>query len=206
MLRFTVTAALVGCIAASAMAADENDRFAIRGAGLASCVQFLEARETGSEQYFQFGGWMNGYLTALNRLEEETFDLVPWQSPDFLATALANYCVQNREQSFHNAVFLMAERLKEQRLESRSETVSIASGGDGQPIRLYQAVIERAIGALGELGFPVSPSGDDFNEEGFRQALTAFQETEGLPMTGLPDQASLLRLFYPEARQGTDGN
>ena len=202
MLRHAVAAAFVGVIAAPAHAADENDQFAVRGAGIASCAQYLEARDTRSQQYFQFGGWMNGYLSAMNRFEDNTFDLVPWQSPDFLATALANYCAQNPEQSFHNAVLLMAESLKPQRLESRSVMLNIEVGGGGQPLRLYQETFTQAMAVLGAAGYPVAMAPTDAFSEDARQALTAFQEAEGLPVTGLPDQPTLLRLFYPQARPG----
>ena len=154
MLRYAAaailagTTALAGTIAGPALAADENDQFAVRGAGIANCQQYLDARDSRSQQYFQFGGWMNGYLSGINRFQEDTFDMAPWQSPDFLASALANYCNQNPDESFHNAVLLMAQSLAPQRLETRSEPVDIPAEGAEQPIRLYEAVLERAQAAL----------------------------------------------------------
>jgi len=50
-------------------AADKGDRFAALGAGIASCSRFLEARNSQSKEYFLFGGWIDGYLSAHNQLE-----------------------------------------------------------------------------------------------------------------------------------------
>lgn len=206
--RAVVLAGLIAGTAPAgpALAADEDGEFAVRGAGIADCSRYLEAREARSQQYFQFGGWMNGYLTGLNRLEEDTFDLVPWQNSDVLASALANYCSQNPDQSFHNAVVLLAETLKPQRIESRSERVAIPVEGADQPLRIYRATLERVQRALNEEGYEVGPVDGEYGQA-TAQALRALQEdTEGLPVTGVPDQATMLRLFYPDQEApGRDG-
>jgi hypothetical protein len=190
---------------APALAADEEGLFAVRGAGIADCTQYLEAREARSQQYFQFGGWMNGYLTGLNRFEEGTFDLVPWQNADFLASALANYCSQNPDQSFHNAVVLLAETLKPQRIESRSERVEIPVEGEEQPLRMYRTTLQRVQAALNEEGYDAGPADGEFGEA-TAQALRALQQdTDGLEVTGVPDQGTLLRLFYNDAGRPPQG-
>ena len=205
MLRHAVAAVLAGMTAAPALAADENNHFAVRGAGIASCTQFLESREARSEQYFQFGGWMNGFLSAVNRYEDDTYDVVPWQSADSLASALANYCSQNPDQSFHGAMVLMIQTLRPDRLTHRSDMLTIEVDGSERPIRLYQASLEQVMARLGQAGYEVGTADSEFDDQD-RQALADFQLAEGLPVTGLPDQATLLRLFYPPSSDSTDIN
>ena len=62
-LRDLLFMGLLACCA-GAQAADKNGQFAIKGVGLQTCQEFVSARETQSPQYFKFGGWMNGYLSA----------------------------------------------------------------------------------------------------------------------------------------------
>ena len=49
----------------------------------------------GRRQYFQYGGWLNGYLSATNRYESRTFDVVSWQTTGVLAGWLARFCERN---------------------------------------------------------------------------------------------------------------
>jgi len=173
-------------------AADENNQFAIKGIGLSTCESFVEARKTQSPQYFQFGGWMNGYLSATNRYEKTTFDVVSWQSTGMLAASLATFCERNPEVQFVRAVALMVNTLGQDRLQNYSELIE-AQVGEASVV-IYRATLQRAQERLVERRhLEGAPSGefDAATQQGFRR----FQEEAELEVRRLPDQPTLARLF-----------
>ena len=52
--------------ASPANAADEQGRYAIHGAGLLKCRVFVEEKSKQSPAYMMIGGWMDGYISAVN--------------------------------------------------------------------------------------------------------------------------------------------
>ena len=147
---------------------------------------------------------MMGYLSGLNRFEAETFDLIPWQSQDYLATVLANHCTQNPDQTFYAAVTLMAASLHPQRMTLAESLQTIPTAEGQPPIRLYGTTINQVAASLSESGFDAGAPNGVFDDV-VRQALSDFQAAEDLPVTGIPDQRTLVRLFYtgPAARSAT---
>ncbi len=173
-------------------AADENDQFAIKGIGVSTCESFVEARRTQSPQYFQFGGWMNGYLSATNRYEKNTFDLVSWQSTGALAASLAAFCERNAEVQFVRAVAVLVNTLGGDRLESHSELIEATVGETS--VFIYAATLQRAQASLAERNYLDGTPTGEFDAATL-QAFRRFQEEVGLESSGLPDLATLARLF-----------
>lgn len=173
-------------------AADENGHFAIKGFGLKTCADYVDARAAQSNRYFQFGGWLNGYLTATNRYEPDTFDIVPWQSTGLLASWLERFCRQQPEQPFVRAVGALVNSLGNDRITSWSDMIELQIGD--QNVFIYNIVISRLQAMLVQRGFlKGKPSGE--LDESTRDALKMFQEHLGLPITGVPDHSTLARLF-----------
>lgn len=175
-----------------ALGADQDGRFAIKGAGFASCDDFLAARSQRSERFYQFGGWINGYLTALNELSEATFDLVPWEAPDVLAGFVANYCERFGERRFYLAVRALAEALREDRLERFSPVIAVEVGD--QAVGLYETTLRRMQQRLRAEGYYEGAVDGRFGPA-TREALSAFQRARDLPDDGFPDQRTLHALF-----------
>ncbi len=174
-------------------AADEEENFAIKGAGLARCSDYIEARQKNTPAFYQFGGWINGYLTALNQLTPETYDLAPWQSSDLLAGVILRNCRENPQQRFITTVAAMVSSLNAQRLLTKSPLVE-AHAGETR-IRIYRELLRRTQEKLAESGlYQGEPTGvfDQKTEDGLR----AYQKSARLSETGLPDQATLLAMFY----------
>lgn len=185
---------LVGLLlyCAGTEAADDNGQFAIKGIGLRTCQEFVAARETQSPQYFQFGGWMEGYLSATNRYEEETFDLVPWQSSGVLASWLETFCKRNPDATFVRAVAMLVNALGRDRLTIRSEFVEFEI--DGETRYVYASTLHRVQRALVERGYyQGTPNGA--LDAATREALERFQTGAGLTATGFPDSATLAKLL-----------
>jgi hypothetical protein len=78
-----------------ASAADKNGLFAIRGAGLLTCHTFVQEREAASDAYVMIGGWLDGYVTAINELSLETFDVTPYESTELLTILINRHCKDN---------------------------------------------------------------------------------------------------------------
>ncbi len=187
------TAAALLSLTTPGQAADDSNHFAVKGAGLASCGDYMEARQKNTPAFYQFGGWINGYLTALNQTTSETYDLAPWQSSDLLAGVILRNCRENPGQRFVNTVAAMVASLKAQRLLVKSSLVE-AHAGETR-IRIYRAVLRRTQEMLAESGlYEGEPDGlfDQRTEDGLRR----YQKASRLPETGLPDQATLLAMFY----------
>ena len=185
---------LLGLAAAgSAFGVTPERRFAVKGVGRATCSRFLEAQQERNAEYPVYGGWINGYLTALNQTQPEVFDLVSWQTTDTLARSLRAHCRQHPDKLFYLAMIEMARALAPHRLVDESELVEAVEGE--QKIMLYRATLARAQKALADQGYRVGAADGGFGPQTAR-ALRAFQEKNGLTPNGLPDQPTLSVLFH----------
>lgn len=191
---------LLGLVSQAPVAAsDSAGAFAVKGAGGAGCAQFLRATRARDHELGQFLGWANGYFTRYNQAEASTFDILPWQSSAFLLVALADHCERNPGETFAAAVSAFSRSLESQRLTAKSEL--LPPGSEGQP-PLYAEVVRRLQARLRDvLGEPeLALSGQlDGATAG---ALKRFQILAGLEPSGVPDQPTLLRLFYPPQADG----
>lgn len=174
-------------------AADAERRFAVKGVGRSTCADFLAAQKERSRQYFLYGGWLGGYITALNQNEADTFDLASWQTTDLLALSMTAHCRQYPDKAFYLAAYELAIELRKTRLTENSPLIE-ATAGD-QKIRIYQETMRRAQQKLNEQGYAVGTPDGAFGAQ-TEKALRAFQKASKLQETGLPDQPTLMRLFY----------
>ena len=169
-------------------AADAQGRFAVDGAGAAPCAMFLDARAKRDQRYFMFGGWIDGFFSAMNVYERATFDVTPWQSTDLLAAAVAQDCQRNGRQTVGMAVGAVARGLMRTRLGERSALVLAGT------VPIYAATLAQAQGRLRALGhLAQAPSGRW--DRPTAAAFSAFQRARRLPVTGQPDQVSLYSLL-----------
>ncbi|MEM6485202.1 MAG: peptidoglycan-binding domain-containing protein [Pseudomonadota bacterium] len=174
------------------MAADKKGRFRVKGAGSSTCQHFSEAvREAGSE-FVSYGGWLDGYLTAMNRYEDETYDVVSWQSTELLLASLLRYRQTNPEAIFHSAAAQLAQTLKRWAIRAQNP-IQIAES-DGMAAAVYKETLARVQGRLRQQGFYDGDLSGEFDEV-TRDALKAFQESKAIHATGLPDQETLMRLL-----------
>ncbi|MCP5151142.1 MAG: peptidoglycan-binding protein [Ectothiorhodospiraceae bacterium] len=173
-------------------AADSQGRYAVKGAGIGTCKQFLEEREKRSQAYYVFAGWVDGFLSANNRFNEDTYDLASWETNDVLTAYLAHHCGRNSDQRFGAAVIAMIEALKKERLTEASPPVQTTSGET--TVTVYAEALRRAQEALAALGhYKATPDGQ--YGPATRKALEAFQTEKSLTVNGLPDQQTLFTLF-----------
>ncbi len=194
--RATLAAALLLLAPWPADAADTNGRFAIKGAGLGDCADFLAQRELQSTDFYLYAGWIDGYLTAYNRFRSDTYDVAPWQTTELLAGLVAGYCKRHPTENFAGVVDKLLTKLHRERLAQGSALVDAVH--KGHHALVYEQVLERVARALNARGIELATRPGVF-DGAFAQALEQFQKQAGIPVTGLPDYLTLYRLFDQRA-------
>jgi len=176
----------------TASASDPNGLFAIRGAGLLTCKTYVEEREARSNAYAMIGGWLDGYITAINELSAQTFDIAPYESTELLSILINRHCLKNPTDIVYAVTNHLLARLHDDRLKSSSAFVDIRVGTD--QVRLYTDTVTRIRAALAAKGFlEIDASGRW--DLATQNALAGYQKSVGMKDTGFPDQATLWSLL-----------
>jgi hypothetical protein len=197
LLMTVRTFMLVGMLLAASpvFAADSADRFALRGAGLAKCEQFLKALQERQENVLVAGGWIEGYITAVNQFTPETFDIAPWQSTQVLLGLVSRNCERNPQANVFQIVDSMRNFLHPNRLLAQSERI-LAEAGTNK-FYLYQETMKDVQQKLIDQGFLTGVADGQFGPK-TSAALEAFQKAKQIEPTGLPDQNTLFQLLSPQ--------
>jgi len=172
-----------------------DDVYALRGAGQLSCSQYLEAYQEEGRILYMTAGWIDGYVTALNRVQDGVFEHLAWQETGLVLDLLRNHCAGNPNDVLANAMQLFVRATASTRLTQPSELLELPVP-DGEPIDIYRDTLRRAQELLADAGH-YSAAVDGAYGPGTAAAFRAFQAANGLPETGLPDQRTLLVLFAP---------
>lgn len=177
-----------------AHAAAAKGEFGVKGIGASDCATAVREYKGGTPNAMMYGGWLYGYITALNQTTPDTFDVVAWQDLNTLSNFVVEYCSKNPKVSFAQAVFNMTAALKPKRLKTVSSPVRISR--NGKSFMMYGEVINRMAQALAAKGYFKGSIGapPSFSDE-LARALLQFQTKSSLPPTGEPDQVTLFRLF-----------
>lgn len=198
MLRLILLGSFLALTSAHAIAADRGGSYAVSGAGRLTCESYRQARDNDPERLQIFLSWMSGYFTARNEVMAKTFDILPWQSPDLMVLLVYNHCGKHTASSFATALGSVSKALAENRLTRQSEKIQAKAVAGS--VMIYRAVLERVELALKEEGLFDGITDDNFGVA-TQVALGAYQEQNGLKVTGLPDQDTLWRLFYGEKKK-----
>lgn len=192
---------LLGLIIAAtpAAAADSQKRFAPRGVGLANCEQFLKALNERQENVYLIGGWIEGYVSAVNQLTPGLFDAVPWQSTESLVALVKQNCQQNPKERFFTVINSMIAFFSQEGLKESSPRIIAEAGG--KKIAIYQATMREIQQKLVDKGYLKGAPDGQFGPK-TKTALEAYQKAEKLQVTGLPDQMTLWRLLGPKPGKG----
>ncbi len=192
MRCFAIAALAALMLPVTAIAADSEGRFAVEGVGRATCVDYLKAASEKNPVYYSIGGWIEGYLTAVNAQTPETYDITPWQQTDLFAALLESHCQANPDINIIVIIRGMVDSLMGERLREPTPLKSVDIGD--RQVYLYDVVLRRIQQALKDKGHYQGGIDGDYGP-GTRAAMTAFQQSEGLEVTGLPDQVTLFQLL-----------
>ncbi|GMR22524.1 MAG: hypothetical protein BMS9Abin37_0880 [Acidobacteriota bacterium] len=191
MRAFSLIALLA--VGSFASAADKDGLFSIRGAGLLTCQTFVQEREAASDAYVMIGGWLDGYVTALNELSLETFDVVPYESTELLTILINRHCKDNPTDLLFAVTNNLLARLFDDRLKISSPHVDIRVELD--QTRLYTDTIVRIQASLATKGLLDDEATGQWSIA-TQNALAEYQKSIGMnSSTGFPDQATLWSLL-----------
>lgn len=185
---------LIGAVALAtpAVAADNQNRFAPHGVGLVTCEQFLKGVEERKENWLVVGGWLEGYMSAINQLSPDTFDIAPWQSTESLVALIRHNCENNKERRFFDIVNSMMNFLKDNRLKESTQRIITESGE--KKIAVYTSVMKDVQEELIKRKVLEGAADGQFGPK-TKAALEQFQKEQNIEVTGLPDQQTLWRLL-----------
>lgn len=195
-MRFRlVSLALSLCLiqAPQVHAADEDGSFAVKGAGRLTCEQYLKIREAKSRDYYITGGWVEGYVSGINALQKNTYDATPWQTTELVLQLLVRACEKNKEARIANLINQYLREVSNVRVRAKSKLLSVKS--DGKGLLIYQEVLSMAQQRLEAIGYEPGVT-DGTPDARTLTALKAYQAKKGLAETSLPDQLTLLNLFF----------
>ena len=174
-------------------AASKKGDAAIKGAGISSCKQFVETVKNKGNVAI-YAGWMDGFITAANINEKNTFDFTPWQSTNTLLEGIYGYCNKHPDLNYFNATSEMLKALYKKRVVEDAKIIKVNI--EGKSLYIYDEVIKRIQMQLAELKLysgKVSGKYDDRTQK----AVKEFQKKNKLAETGIPDQKTLIYLLKP---------
>ena len=178
-----------------ARADNTGGQFAVEGAGTLTCATFIEARaDRGSAEYQRFIGFIEGYVSAANRYEPDTFDLTPWHNAAAFDLIFDNHCSDHPDDTVVSVVQRMVGALRPVRITDYSPMVEVGNGSNKAIV--YRATLQRSQAALREAALYDGPEDGAYSPQ-LRDALLAFQKDKSLVATGVPDPATLWTLLNP---------
>jgi hypothetical protein len=195
MLRFgaALCAAVLSTLLASPTYASTSDgKFAVKGGGLASCAAFVEARKARSDAYSRFIGWVEGYVSAANRYEADTFDLAPYETAEIYGTIIGGHCAKNPEDHVFAVVQKLVVSLSKDRLRAPSDMLRVR-GKDKVHVVAVE-VVRRAQTALRKQNLYRGEITGAYDKP-TQDSIGNFQAAVGVPVTGMPDPLTLWLLF-----------
>ncbi len=185
-MKRTAMAMLAGVfVAGSAMAADQNGNYRIKGLGLEACVDYLQAKNQNAPFYAFTRSWVNGYLSAYNQFRPQTYDIAGNANIQGLSGWLDQFCEANPSATLHTAVSNMVQALEPTKLTANPKGPTVSVDRDTMT-KVQQALKDKGLYEGGV---------DGLFGSGTQNAIAAFQRVEGLPITGQPDQTTLARLL-----------
>jgi hypothetical protein len=168
--------------------------FAVEESGRMPCPAFVSARAAKSPGYERALGFIEGYLSAANRYEPNTFDLAPWQNATAFGMILEAHCKKQASDTLGIAIQRLVGALQPMRLAEPSKLIEV---GDGQrKVILYEMILKRAQSALARKGL-YRGAATGLYDQPTRVAFASFQKSVSLDQTGLPDPATLWMLLNP---------
>ena len=194
MNKLRVGILILGSLAfANTVAATQDGKFAIRGAGLIDCRTYLAELEKKSPAYLMMGGWIDGYITGINQYADDTYDVTSFESTELFAELIRNHCQKNPT----DRLFPVMRSIVAQRWPSRVTRQSPLVGVklDQFDVQIYQETIRRIQKRLTDQGLYKGAVTGKFDAPTIA-AVAEFQKTlDGFKVTGFPDQATLWALL-----------
>lgn len=176
-------------------AADAAGKYAVRGAGGSPCATFLSALSAKNQPLIdQYASWLMGYVSAVNRLQAQTFDAMPTMRPGEMVALAAMTCKLEPKLTVELAAARGLNAVSALRAGQESPVVTLTS--DGRTVQIRQqalTTLQRNLSARGMF----TGAANGAASPALTVAIKAFQTQVKLPATGLPDLDTILRASAP---------
>jgi len=170
-------------------ASDKNGDYAIKGIGGVKCSTFTEAKDKKDNVYLQFGGWIEGFVSASNKNLTNTYDIAPWQTTETLATIIYTSCKKRPDIAFAQVLNQLEKQLLVDALKIKSSLIQL--NYNKFSLHIPEMIYVKSIKKLTVLKF----IGSNPTKLEMNKAFLAYQKSKNLPLTGLPDQYTLWNLL-----------
>jgi hypothetical protein len=183
---------LSGLLIVDVQAADESGNFALRGFGAQTCSAAVETLNNDPQAAAPAVAWMLGYSTAFNRIQSGTFDVSPLADATSFFRLVINICGRTPDTLVETVAFDVLRTLAAARVTKSSPMVETKSGEAVAQVR--QATLLLMQQRLVELGL-LNGQPDGAYGGRTEAALKAFQQAQSLPVTGVADAPTIVRLL-----------
>lgn len=175
----------------AARAADARGNFAVNGIGATSCADTVGAINHGQVAVrAELSSWLMGYISALNRVDPNTFDIVPVQSANAMTNLVVNICAKNGKAMVAGVANSIIDTLKLGALHTSSPLVTASFGGKSVAIR--ETTLKRLQTYLKKHKYLSGPVDGQFGPS-TQAAIKAFQVKQKLVVNSLPDAETVIQ-------------
>lgn len=186
MFAKSLWTALCLVAATSAWGSDTAGKFAVRGIGGQPCSVWIGLTDSTDQAarrdgILAFQSWIAGYVSAFNRLQPESYDVVPFLDMINVLAITMNECRVTPDELAENTVARVVGAFAKARVTEESPVVMVPDAGAEKPYR--QATLQLAQQKLVDLGYLDSVP-DGVIGPATTQAVTLYQSENGLTATG----------------------
>lgn len=194
-IAVSATLALAAAGLPSAWAADAKGNYALRGVGSQECATLVEQLKKDPNGSVSVASWILGYMTAINRYEPTTFDISPVTDARALTNIAIALCQKNPKARLETVLADMMRAMARARVQTESPLVEMKSGEVNANVR--QEVLLAVQQRLNQRGLLKAKADGTYGPQ-TEAALKDFQKAEKLPVTGVADSATVLRLLVEQ--------
>lgn len=179
-----------------AVAADADGKYSVRGVGAGKCatlVSYIDSKDQAvqREAFSLYISWLDGYLSHLNRTEQNTYDASPFmQGGEFLAI-LSGQCRNNPDELIDTMALQVLNAMAKAKVQKESPVVEIKVGDKKGNFRKETIVLIQK--KLIELKMLQGKADGEFGQTS-QNAVKSFQKSVKQPESGFPDVDTVLQL------------
>jgi len=173
-------------------AADNQGKYSIHGAGLLKCNIFVDERKKQSPAYMMIGGWIDGYISAVNQLEKNTYDITSFTSTELLTALIDKHCAGHPDDVLAPVLSAILTKLHADRVKTASPLVIVRVGKF--QTQLYKKTLADIQKKLAHKKY-FNKEANGVWSKSLQTALLKYQQSANLKPTGFPDQKTLWHLF-----------
>lgn len=192
LVKATTIALACGWLAShAAQAADAKGNFAVNGIGATSCAETVGAIQHGHAAVrAELSSWLMGYITALNRVDHNTFDIMAIQSPVAVTNLVLNVCSKNSKDNVEGVTNSILKLFSSIKLTKSSSLMTVSF--DGKSVNIRKNTMKKLQEFLKKHKFLNGPADGNYGTE-TQAAIKSFQAHEKLLVNSLPDAETVIQ-------------